>query len=106
MSRRSATPPGMSSTSLSRDSTTGNSGLGVHISSRHTATGSPSPTTIPPRTRYQREGWAQSLACSSPDRGAQWPAVNTADPVYQQDMLELFGPDNGNGMPGLRGMKP
>ena len=79
--------------------------LGVHIEPSHryriTVTyDNPTAQTIP-------EGGMGSVAgLFIPDRGAQWPAVNTADPVYQQDMLELFGPDSGNGMPGMRGMKP
>jgi hypothetical protein len=36
-----------------------------------------------------------------PDRGAQWPVVNTADPVYQQDLVELFGTGISSGMAGM-----
>jgi hypothetical protein len=36
-----------------------------------------------------------------PDRGAQWPVVNTSDPVYQQDLVELFGTGTSGGMPGM-----
>ena len=39
-----------------------------------------------------------------PDRGAQWPPVNTTDPVYQQDLVELFGTGTDSGMAGMSGM--
>jgi hypothetical protein len=77
--------------------------LGVHIEPSHryriTVTyDNPTTQTIP-------EGGMGSVAgLFIPDRGAQWPAVNTADPVYQQDMLELFGPDTGGGMARMSGM--
>ena len=104
MSRQCATPPVMSSTSPFTKFYNWHR-LGVHIQPSHryriTVTyDNPTTQTIP-------EGGMGSVAgLFIPDRGAQWPAVNTADPVYQQDMLELFGPDSGNGMPGMSGMKP
>lgn len=36
-----------------------------------------------------------------PDRGAKWPVVNTSDPVYQQDLVELFGTGTSGGMAGM-----
>lgn len=78
--------------------------LGVHIdpSHRYRIT----VTYDNPTTRVIPEGGMGSVAgLFIPDRGARWPDVNIADPVYQQDMVELFGPDSGSTMAGMSGMK-
>jgi hypothetical protein len=77
--------------------------LGVHIdpSHRYRIT----VTYDNPTTHVIPEGGMGSVAgLFIPDRGTQWPAVNTADPVYQQDMVELFGTDSAGGMAGMAGM--
>jgi hypothetical protein len=77
--------------------------LGVHIDPSHryriTVTyDNPTAHVIP-------EGGMGSVAgLFIPDRGAKWPDVNIADPVYQQDMIELFGPDSGGAMARMSGM--
>ena len=77
--------------------------LGVHIVPSHryriTVTyDNPTGHVIP-------EGGMGSVAgLFVPDRGAQWPTVNTADPVYQLDLVELFGTGTGSGMAGMSGM--
>jgi hypothetical protein len=77
--------------------------LGVHIDPSHryriTVTyDNPTAHVIP-------EGGMGSVAgLFIPDRGAKWPDVNIADPVYQQDLIELFGPDSGGKMAGMSGM--
>ncbi len=78
--------------------------LGVHIdpSHRYRIT----VTYDNPTTHVIPEGGMGSVAgLFIPDRGMRWPDVNIADPVYQQDMVELFGADSGNGMAGMSGMK-
>ncbi len=78
--------------------------LGVHIdpSHRYRIT----VTYDNPTTHVIPEGGMGSVAgLFIPDRGARWPAVNTADPVYQQDMAELFGTDSASTMAGMSGMK-
>jgi len=77
--------------------------LGVHIAPSHryriTVTyDNPTGHVIP-------EGGMGSVAgLFIPDRGAQWPPVNTTDPVYQQDLVELFGTGTDSGMAGMSGM--
>jgi hypothetical protein len=77
--------------------------LGIHIAPSHryriTVTyDNPTGHVIP-------EGGMGSVAgLFIPERGAQWPPVNTADPVYQQDLVELFGTGTDSGMSGMRGM--
>jgi hypothetical protein len=77
--------------------------LGVHIlpSHRYRITvmyDNPTGQVIP-------EGGMGSVAgLFIPDRGTQWPTVNTADPVYQQDLVELFGTGTDGAMPGMPGM--
>lgn len=74
--------------------------LGVHILPAHryriTVTyDNPTGHVIP-------EGGMGSVAgLFVPDRGVQWPAVNTADPVYQQDLIELFGTGRMDKMAGM-----
>ena len=78
--------------------------LGVHIdpSHRYRIT----VTYDNPTTHVIPEGGMGSVAgLFIPDRGTRWPDVNIADPVYQQDMVELFGPDSGSTMAGMSGMK-
>ncbi len=74
--------------------------LGVHIDPSHryriTVTyDNPTAHVIP-------EGGMGSVAgLFIPDHGAKWPDVNIADPVYQQDMIELFGTEGAGAMAGM-----
>ena len=77
--------------------------LGVHIvpSDRYRIT----VTYDNPTAHVIPDGGMGSVAgLFIPDRGQRWPAVNKADPVYEQDLVELFGTGVGTGMAGMSGM--